>query len=136
MRIYLDTNILLDVLIPREDRRLTEESAKVLDISHPAIEFCISILSVTTCMYFLRKLPVKEQKEKLSNLLEGLTILPSSEDDLRFALASDMPDPEDAMQTSVALCSGCLTIITRDRHYKNAPLKVMTPAQFFDQIQL
>jgi len=137
MKIFFDTNVLLDVLVPRENRLLTEESAEILDILHPSIDFCISVLSVTTCAYYLRKDAPREQKRKLSELFEHLTIVPVSEDDWKFAYSSNLPDIEDAMQISVALNAGCSLIITRNvRHFSNQFIEVMTPAQFIEGVSM
>jgi len=63
-------------------------------------------------------------------------ILPMDRRDVRFAMDSNIPDKEDAMQISCAQRGECEIILTRDsKHFTESALPVLTPAEFLARIQ-
>ena len=63
-------------------------------------------------------------------------ILDTTESDVRRALASDLPDFEDAVMIETALRENMDCIVTRNlSDYQNAPLPVYAPQEFLSKLQ-
>ena len=136
MKLLFDTNILLDVLISRPDPQwgidaaLSISSAKKLNL-----QLCLAAISVPTVAYVIRCVPPKEKKRRISLLLDGFTILPSTDKHVAYALKSAFRDVEDAMQYACAKEHGCQLIITRDvKDFKESDIPVLSPVQFLKEI--
>lgn len=135
MKVFLDTNIFLDMIVLRDNRTDNENAALILKIaSLDEFEFFISPITVSNSFYISRK--DSNVFEKISRKLEHIHILPMDERDVLFAVNSNMPDKEDAMQISCADRGGCDIILTRDsKHFSKSPIPVLTPAAFLERIQ-
>ena len=136
MKLLFDTNVLLDVLLERPDPQwgidaaLSISSAKKLNL-----EICLAAISVPTVAYVIRNVPPMEKKRRISLLLSGIRILPSTEAHVAFALKSAFRDVEDAMQYACAKEHGCQLILTRDlKDFKDSDIHALTPAQFLQEI--
>jgi len=58
------------------------------------------------------------------------------ERDVNFAMNSNIPDKEDAMQISCAERGDCEIILTRDsKHFSESPIPVLSPSDFLSRIQ-
>ena len=116
-RLFLDTNVLLDVLLERPGYEA------VLDIlqlgSDGKVALCTSYLSMADIAYVLRKefnggilLPTLKQ---ISSLVE---VLPMDNAQLQQALLLSGPDFEDILQAVCAASAGCRIILTHNaRHF-------------------
>ncbi|MBQ6255183.1 MAG: PIN domain-containing protein, partial [Clostridia bacterium] len=63
-------------------------------------------------------------------------ILDTTESDVRRALASDLPDFEDAVMIETALRENVDCIVTRNlSDYQNAPLPVYAPREFLNKLR-
>jgi len=135
MRVFLDSNVFLDMIVLRENRIDNENAAIILKISTlDEFDFYISPITVSTSFYLSRK--DSKAFEKINNKLRYLHVLPMDERDVDFAMKSDMPDKEDAMQISCAERGECEIILTRDsKHFSESPIPVMSPSDFILRIQ-
>jgi len=135
MRIFVDTNVLLDTIIPREDVSLKLSSGLLLSLrDQKDYELCVSTISMATCAFFLKD--NSESIAKLKILTKGLTILDTLSSDFLSALSSGEKDIEDAMQFCVAARNRCDLIATRDKHgFLKSPVPSMTPVDILSQIQ-
>lgn len=135
MKIFVDTNILLDILIPRKDRSYTENSAVFLELRNKTgYELCVSTISMATCSYFLKDR--EDSVKRLRLLTKNLTILDTLASDFLTALKAKQPDIEDAMQLSVAASNHCDLIVTRDKTgFANSPVPYMTPESVLSIVQ-
>ena len=135
MRVFLDTNILMDTLII--GRPSHETSLKVID--QPAsgeIRFSISVLSIADLVYSCRKHFTHEYLlSKVVFFQKRWRILELSAFNIYEAVKSDCPDFEDALQISIAE-SDCDVIVTNNtKDFKGyTTLEVLTPQEFLDKI--
>lgn len=134
MRIFLDTNVLLDTL--DEARRDFEISRKITRIcEQEGNQGMISAMSVPNMLYILRKeLRTHEMKALLvRSLCHSYDIVPLERGDLIFATADDFPDYEDGLQCLAAEKTGVDYIVTNDKKgFRGAKVKVVTPKEFLE----
>ena len=135
MKIFLDTNILLDLVL---DRAGTDDARKIAGIGEENdwVRMYASYLSMANMAYILRKKPVEEVKDCLSRLCKFINILPMNDMQLMSAIRNcDSPDFEDALQIMCAEEKDCDLIITSNpshfRDYTDIP--VLSPADFLAQ---
>lgn len=136
MKVCLDTNVFLDMLIPRNNIEDNKNAYMLLALTkNKKFTFCITPISVATTYYIMRKDP--DAVNKIRHKLETLTVIPVSEDQVRFSLAFDIfPDKEDSMQISAAFSNDCEIILTRNTaHFKNSPIPVYSPREFLEKIR-
>lgn len=135
MKIFVDTNILLDILVQRKNKSFTENSALFLELrKQTGYELCVSTISMATCSYFLKDRD--DSAERLRLLTKDLTVLDTLALDFQAALKTNQPDIEDAMQFSVAASNHCDLIVTRDKTgFTNSPISYLTPEAVLSQVQ-
>ncbi|MFT5906633.1 MAG: putative nucleic acid-binding protein [Cryomorphaceae bacterium] len=131
MNVFLDSNILLDVVLEREP--FYEQSLLVM-------EWCIKNSSsthiawhtVTNCLYILRKdLGTEQTIAVLSSLLEWVEIAPSSKTLAQQGLKNAGKYFEDTLQYLCAESAKCEYLITRNpKDFKNSTVSVYTPSEF------
>lgn len=130
MRLFLDINVVLDVLADREP--WVEHSAAVLSLPDAAeIEGMIAAHSVTTLYYLsTRHLGHKRAIAALIDLLEHLSVTPLDEDIFLRALSLGWGDVEDAVQGISAQRAEADYIVTRSpSDFEAASVPVVTPKQ-------
>jgi len=134
MRIFVDTNVLLDTIVPREDASIKITSGLLLSLrDQKDYELCVSTISMATCAFYLKD--NNKSVAKIKNLTKGLTILDTLASDFSSALSSGEKDIEDAIQFSVASRCKCDLIATRDKHgFLKSPVPFMTPAEILSKI--
>ena len=132
MKIFVDTNVVLDTCLPARPGRQMSEA--VLSMENPAeTRIYMSSLTVANAAYFLRK---HEGKAHASNVISRLFkdhfVLPVNDMNVYEALRSDCPDFEDALQFSCADYGNCDCIITKNvtDFRGHSPLPVFTPEEF------
>ena len=137
MKIFLDTNILLDIVLERADRKFCETSSAVLTILRQMdVEICLSVISVPTVAYVLKNKPAAQKKRDLRGLLRGMTICPSVDRHVSEAFDGKFKDIEDAMQYACAKDYACDLIITRDaKDFAHSQIAVMTPERFLEEFE-
>jgi len=134
MKIFLDTNVLLDTILP--DRMHTEDTLTLMNL--PLIHrwdcrICVSILTLANTAYIARKVVgLEEVKMRLRTILDSYHISPMGDQCLYHALRATSPDFEDALQIAAAEADACDVIVTHDkRHFQgHTVLPVYTPEEF------
>jgi len=123
MRLFLDTDILLDVLLEREKHY--EASARLLDWAeaHPG-QCAVSWHGLANIHYL--------SKDGAWGFIEELTefcVIPATGTaDMKRALGLGFTDLEDAMQTAAALRFEAQIIVTRNlSDYRRSPIKAVRP---------
>jgi predicted nucleic acid-binding protein len=130
-KIFLDTNIVLDLLGKREP--FFDAIAKIATMAEMgSLTLVVSALSYSTANYVLKK---TEQHDKvISNLRKFKaisTISDLSNAVVEKALNSDFEDFEDALQYFCALQSNCEVILTRNsKDFKFSTIPTMTADVF------
>ena len=128
MSFMLDTNICIYAIKKRPPqvlRRLRENLERGLFIS-----------AVTDIFYHLNKALRNsfEAQDQISELIDVLSILNVTEQDIRAALRLRWKDFEDAVQYAVALANHVDAIITRNvRDFERTDIPVLTPGEFLSE---
>ncbi len=136
MRLFLDTNVVLDLL--GERKPFYESIAKIATLADKEqITLVVSALSYSTVNYILMKY---ENREKVIGKLQKFKVISEicSLDELVIekGLNSKFRDFEDALQYYSALKSGCNIIISRNvKDFKESEMPVMTPAEYLTTIR-
>ena len=137
MKAFLDTNVLLDILM--ESRENNVDSATILNVAeHGYICAVVSTQSILDSYYvFTRaeKQPLESFKTSLKDILSVVSVASIDENNLKAAISSSNEDFEDASQIDCALAAGCDCIISSDRKMKrDSTLIVYTPKEFCDKV--
>ncbi|MCM1125157.1 MAG: PIN domain-containing protein [Lachnospiraceae bacterium] len=131
MKILIDTNIVLDVMLKREP--FYRISAEILGLAkRDDIEEYISASAITDIHYLAyRQLRDKATVRKLmKELLTVVSIASVSEQEIENALDLEWSDFEDSVQYSVAFLQEMDGLVTRNPNdYKNAEIKVWKPEE-------
>lgn len=131
MRLFWDTNVMLDFLGEREPFYLS--AAKIATLADKrAIQIVVSSLSYATISYFLTKYyGLEKTKEKLRKFKVISEISALDEVIIEKGLNSDFSDFEDALQYFCAWQSSCDIIMTRNgKDFRKSAIPVMSPDEF------
>jgi len=128
MKILIDANIALDVLLERQPFHVS--AAKVLSLSKGGIELFLSASTVTDIYYVIRK----ELKTKdtaltlLKNLLSSVDIAAVTNNEIHRAIDLDWSDLEDAVQYASGETIAVDYLVTRNTSdFSAADYPVVTP---------
>jgi predicted nucleic acid-binding protein len=128
MRVLIDTNVILDILMKRAG--FYENSSRVLRLCEiKRDEGYVSATTVTDVHYFLRKGLGREQtRETMKTLFAIIDVAAVTKADIHRAFAYDMADYEDAVQAACAKRIGAERIVTRNaKDFKGSPVMAVTP---------
>ena len=131
MKLFLDTNIVIDVIANREP--FVKDSRIILNLCETGkADGIISALTLCTISYVLRKFATPGMmRTKLRDLRNILTPIDLSVSLLDKAIASSITDFEDAVQFYTAAYSDADVIITRNiKHFPQDNIPVLTPTEF------
>ncbi len=134
-RLFLDTNIMLDLLGERVP--FYEPIAKLATLADQGeLDFFVSALSYATVHYFLAKFEGRESSiEKLRKFKVLSSVVAVDEVIIEKGLASSFNDFEDALQYYCALKSNCQAILTRNsKDFKTSALPVLTAKEYLKSI--
>lgn len=135
MKVFLDTNIILDFLLKREP--FINEVDNIFKMKDEKdIEFFISSLSVANIAYIIDKLN-KKPHTYISSLLFWFSVLPLTKESIEQAAVSKFDDFEDGLQYFIAKSFGSIdAIITRNRgDFKTSIIPVFTPTEFSKEFE-
>ncbi len=127
MKVLIDTNIVLDLLLDRTPHSIY--AAKLFAMVETGeVSGYVCATAVTTVHYLATKASGKRKaKTHLSKLLSLVEIAPVGRAVLESAMTSKVTDYEDAVVCEAALLVDADAVVTRDRkHFKSAPLPVYT----------
>lgn len=131
MRVFIDTNILLDVLARREP--FFAQSARIWTMAERGeIAASVSAFSFNNIFYIVRKAAGKEKADKALRLSRDVftTVAPDRQI-MDQALDSEIDDFEDAVQYFSASHSRADYFITRNAaEFPASPLPVLSPQEF------
>lgn len=116
MRIMIDTNILLDVLIHRND--FFEDSKAVLKLcENRVIQGFISASAMTDIFYITRKAlgSIEETYQVMNSVLNIVRVLTVTNDDVLHAFEARAKDFEDCLMATCAKSNHCDGIVTRNK---------------------
>jgi len=136
MKVFIDTNIFLDLLFRRE--AFLADSLKVFDLAVDGkIELMISDLSIANIKYITRKdYSIDRFYEVMSIFRPLFTIVPVGESSVDQAFALKARDFEDALQYFSAVNAGADYFLTRNiNDFAFASMKVMAPSEFLKEMK-
>ena len=131
MKLFLDTNVVIDVIAAREP--FVADSRAIFDLCESGkADGRVSALTFCTVSYVLRKFVTSgTMRTKLREFRNILTPVDLSVSLLDKAIASSIADFEDAVQFYTAAYSEADYIITRNvRHFPQDNIPVLTPTDF------
>lgn len=132
MKVFLDANIIIDVVQNRSD--FLEQSSKVLQSGLEGfVDLCASDVTFTTVSYYARKQRTTEQLyEVMQSLRDFIDVVPTGRIAIDWALQRKAKDFEDSVQYYAALRAGADYIVSRNvRDYPFDDIPVVTPQDFF-----
>ena len=135
MKVLLDTNVVLDLLLDRAP--YAEPAAQIFSmIEKSEMEAALCATTVTTIDYLLsRSLPHSSVHKALMRLLELFEIAPVNRSVLEEALACGMKDYEDAVLAFSANLVGASAVVTRNtRDFRDSPVKAVDPLEFISSL--
>lgn len=133
MKAYIDSDVILDVLLGREEF-LSSSSRIMNNCEIREIDGHTTILALANIFYILNRYNSANAKKAIQTLREILEILPVTDLELGKALNSDFKDVEDGMQYFTAEHHGCEIIITRNKKdFAQSRLRVLTPDEYLLQ---
>lgn len=128
-KIFIDTNIIIDVLMKREGYL---SSAKVLALAKNEDEsLFVSVLTMANIAYILRKtLKGDRFYKEMAVLSDLLSVVDVTKEYFLFALELQAKDFEDALQYYCAISNMCDVLVTRNKKdFCFSSMEVMTPEE-------
>lgn len=134
MKLLIDTNVVLDVLLRREPFFRT--AAEVLNLAQrDDVREYVSASAITDIYYIANK-QLKDRaavRDLLGRLLKIVSVAAVSEQEIRNALNLTWADFEDSVQYSVALLNEMDGIVTRNpSDYQEANMRIWLPEQVLE----
>ncbi|MBL1214262.1 MAG: PIN domain-containing protein [Ignavibacteriae bacterium] len=136
-RLFLDTNIVLDLL--GERKPYYNSIAKIATLADKRkLRLMVSALSYSTIFYLLAKV---EKKESVKEKLRKFKIISETSDltdkIIEKALSSNFKYFEDALQYHCALSANCNILITRNvKDFIQSELPVMTAKEYLNKLKI
>ena len=137
MKVLFDTNIILDVLLNREE--FVERSANIIGmVESNQIEGYLSATTITTLDYLISKTTNRKQaREEIKKLLTIFKIAEVNSKVIELSLNSKFGDFEDAVQYYSGECCGAEGLVTRNaKDYKNANSAIYTPEELWGGVTI
>ena len=130
MRLFLDTNIVVDLLERREP--FCHDAVRLFTMSYyRQVQLIVSPMTFTTVSFLLHKHGQEEVRTLLASFRQLSRVSTANEHTVDDSLASLFNDFEDAMQYYSALRAKADIIITRNgKDFKNSRLPVMTASEY------
>ena len=137
MKVFLDSDVILDFLTAREPYHVEIERIMHLGITKK-LELFTSSLIIANIHYFISKTENRKQATiKIEKLLNFIKVLNVGQKEITDAISSTFSDFEDAIQKACANNSKLKIIITRNiKDFKKSKLSILTPKEFLLLIEL
>lgn len=139
MRLFLDTNILIDFVSARQP--FSEAAAVLFQLADDGeVALVLSDLSIVNAVYILGRLgfPLQDIYDVLTEICEMVTLTETGPKVIRACLQARSKDFEDNVQYLSAMNAGADYVITRNKK-DFAPFdegKVLTPLEFLDMMNI
>lgn len=134
-RLFLDTNIVMDVLERREP--FCRDAVRLFTMAYnKQVQLVVSPITYTTASFLLRKHGPEGVRSLLSNFRQLSKVATTNERTVDDSLASQFKDFEDAMQYYTALKAKVDIIITRNgKDFAASKIPVMTVAEYLESLE-
>jgi predicted nucleic acid-binding protein len=130
LRLLVDTNVLLDLVLEREP--WVEEATALLDaVAKGRAEGYVAGHAVTTVYYVVERARDRTlATTAVSDLLQLLAVVPLGNADFQRALGLGLRDLEDGSQAAACLQIGADCLVTRNpKDYKGAPVTLRSAGE-------
>ena len=136
MKVFLDTNILLDTLVERSNQVFTDNAITLLGLGeNGVIDLDMSALSISTIAYVLKNMTSVRKKEIIKDLTSIVKVLPVLPEHVDNMLESPMKDVEEALHVQSAKEGLCDLIVTRNESdFKETDILVICPEELLKKI--
>ena len=134
MRLFLDANVLLDVLLARQP--FVNDSERVLSLcAKKVFDGCCSGLTICNLMYILRKHCTADvARSCMREFSTYVAIVDVKSSTVADALHSLNPDFEDVVQAGCAAECKADVIVTRDKSgFADSGITIYTPAELLEK---
>lgn len=131
MKVFVDTNVVLDFLLKRED--FFEDARMIMALGYnKRCDLYMSSLSFSNIAYIARKqLKGDALYECFSEIRELLSVSPVTQVELDQAILLRASDFEDALQYNSAKTVGADCILTRNtKDFQFSEIVILTPSEF------
>ncbi len=135
-RLFLDTNVVLDLLGEREP--FYDSAAKITTLADKGkIHLIVSALTYSTVYYLLSRFENKEQvKEKIRKFKVIAETSDLTDKVVDKGLSSRFSDFEDSLQYYCAIRKGCNILITRNgKDFKESDIPVLSPDEYLNSLK-
>ena len=136
MKVLIDTNIVLDILLEREE--FFKQSYEVLKAcENGKAEGFFAASSVTDIFYVIKKWTHDTEKayEAVGHLLSILNVLSVTNEDVLNAYSKHAPDFEDCLVATCAISNKCEAVVTRDKKgFKGMGISAISPEDFLKRV--
>lgn len=136
MRAYIDTNILVDLVLSRDEFLPDAQRLFALGYAGDA-QLLVSALSFVNTVYIGKKykFPIEDVYAKLRLVADFVEVVDLRGQSVIDMLDSSWKDYEDATQYRSAVDEHADCIVTRNKKdFKHSTIEVLTPAEFFDKL--
>lgn len=133
MRVFLDTNIIIDFFAQREGHY--QKAAVIMELAkQEEIEIVVSATTFVNAFFLLKGyFDAETLYKKMESLANKCIITPVDGDKVREALAMRAKDFEDSVQLLSANTIPADVIVTRDKHFKDyQEANIMSPTRFLE----
>ena len=134
-RLFLDTNIIVDLLERREP--FCQDAVRLFTRAYNKhIQVLVSPMTYATASFLLRKHGPEGVRSLLTKLRQLSHVTTANERPVDDSIVSQFKDFEDAMQYSSALKAKADIIITRNgKDFTASQIPVMTATEYLDSIE-
>ncbi len=131
MKIFIDTNIFLDLLLKREG---FEKSLLIFNAVEKKL-FSATVLDITILnIDYIASKQVKDIKAFLNLVNKQFEVVGATNEMIDFALQMQNSDLEDNLQYICAKKQKCECIITNDKKFYSPDIEVLTSSEFSERI--
>jgi predicted nucleic acid-binding protein len=134
--VFVDTNVLLDVLLSRQP--FVEDAQRVWSLAERGqIQGAVSAASFLNVYYVVRRLASRQQAERAVRGMRAIfQVVPVDREIIDQAIDARSADFEDAVQNACAVRAGAACIVTRDeRHFARSSIPAIAPDAFLAKLE-
>lgn len=135
-KVFLDTNIILDVMAQREPFNTAANAVLKLGIEGKIL-LCATPLTFANCVYILKR-SYKHPKpvSVVKAYKQYIVALPMTDEQCDKALNSNQPDFEDMLQYESALEANCDYLVTRNqKHFPKDAMPIITAEDLLNVLE-
>jgi len=127
MKIFIDTNIFLDLILQREGYK---DAVQILnDCANKTFDGHVSDVTLLNIDYIANK-QVKHTKKFIKTIVDVMAVLGADNHVFTSSLEIDNVDLEDNVQYICAIESNCEVIVSNDKKFYRGEVEVLCSAEF------